>query len=36
VEIGADSGPMIGYADSLPEVQLRKLCAVQSGEQGML
>jgi hypothetical protein len=29
---GDDSTPMIAYADSLPEEQLRKMCAVQSGE----
>lgn len=31
VAVGDDSAPMIAFADSLPEEQLRKLCAVQSG-----
>jgi len=34
VAIGDDSSSMIAFADSLPEERLRKLCAVQSGEQG--
>jgi predicted short-subunit dehydrogenase-like oxidoreductase (DUF2520 family) len=29
VEIGSDSSAMIAHADSLPEDQLRQMCAVQ-------
>jgi hypothetical protein len=31
IEVGQDSARLIAHADSLPEQELRQLCAVKSG-----